>query len=192
MNIKIELLQDTIFGSGVVTPEGYSSIIYDDNGFPYLRGSTLKGVLREEMTNYLSWTGGNESEIIRLFGTGGKALDDDKKLYISDCVIPHDIKQEVYNMYSSFENSFNHNLKIFKDDIFEAFTTLRTFTALENGLAKDGSLRTVRCIKKGVIFCGHIDCDKQSEELITEVLGCVKWLGSMRSRGFGKVKITVM
>ena len=76
-----------------------------------------------------------------------------------------------------------------KWEITEAFTDIRTFTSLENGMAKEGTLRTARCVKKGLNFYGWCICDERDTELVKTVLKLIKWAGTMRSRGFGKVKI---
>ena len=48
VKIKMTLLSDTIFGNGVSIPGGEDiSVLTDENGFPYYKGSSLKGVFRE-------------------------------------------------------------------------------------------------------------------------------------------------
>ena len=71
------------------------------------------------------------------------------------------------------------------------FTYTRDFTSLENGMAKEGSLRQCRCVKSGFHFYGTCVCDAQDAELVKEVLGLIKWVGTMRNRGFGEVSICV-
>ena len=62
MKIKMQLLSDVIFGSGVSVPGGEDiSVLCDKDGFPYYKGSTFKGVFREELERYLQWT--EEKEI---------------------------------------------------------------------------------------------------------------------------------
>ena len=105
----------------------------------------------------------------------------DKKLKISDFNISDNIKKIILS-------SDNIN----SEEILASLTYIRTFTSIENsGISKIGSLRNARCIKKGLIFLGDIDVDESYEELVSEVLKCIKWLGSMRTRGFGNVKISV-
>ncbi|MBQ5816534.1 MAG: hypothetical protein IIW33_03620, partial [Oscillospiraceae bacterium] len=47
----------------------------------------------------------------------------------------------------------------------------------ENGVAKEGSLRTARCISSGITFVGEIRCSAADEEFIKEILSLVKWVG---------------
>ena len=50
MKIKMELLSDAIFGNGMSVPGGEDiSVLRDMYGFPYYKGSTFKGVFREEL-----------------------------------------------------------------------------------------------------------------------------------------------
>mgnify|MGYP000945570352 CR=1 FL=1 len=193
MKVKIELLSDTIFGSGISVPGAEDiSIQYDSDGFPYLKGSTFRGVFKQEFINYLYWidedTEKNYIIVEKLFGKIGYAdsiANDedyiDKKLKISDFNISDNIKKIILS-------SDNIN----SEEILASLTYIRTFTSIENsGISKIGSLRNARCIKKGLIFLGDIDVDESYEELVSEVLKCIKWLGSMRTRGFGNVKISV-
>ena len=52
--LKIKLLSDSTFGRG----DGVAGLIdqeveHDSSGFPYLRGRTVKGLLREECDNLI-------------------------------------------------------------------------------------------------------------------------------------------
>ena len=76
--------------------------------------------------------------------------------------------------------------------VTDIFTNIRTLTSMtEEGIVKEGSLRSLRCVNKGLYFYSEILCKKEDEKTISEILSMIKWIGSMRNRGFGKVKITV-
>ena len=76
-------------------------------------------------------------------------------------------------------------------DVRDALTNVRTFTAMdEGGMVKQGSLRMARCVNKGLVLYSTVDvARKEQEETVKEVLGMIKWIGTMRNRGFGKVLI---
>lgn len=194
MKIRLELLSDTIFGSGRSIPGAEDiAILHDKDGFPYLKGATFKGVLREEAENYLNWLQmskefeKNSDKQIQenprqwletRFGKGGMDMADNSYLItVSDFTLPSDIRRMVKEEHAAPE---------------EIFTSLRTFTKLKDGIASDGSLRIARCINKGFVFYGDIRCHTGDEELLTDIIGCMKWMGSMRTRGFGRVKVTVL
>lgn len=57
MKIQMKLLSDTIFGNGRSLPgEEDISVLSDENGFPYYKGGTFKGIFREELSQYLALT----------------------------------------------------------------------------------------------------------------------------------------
>lgn len=186
MKIKMHLLSDTIFGSGMSVPGGEDiSILHDAQGFPYYKGSSLKGIFREEMRRLLLLQGispeDTEKQITVLLGIPGDDGDDDEKLFFSELTIPEPVKKAV-----------RAEIGDSPEKILDAFTSLRTFTALEEGgTVKKESLRTARCASKGAWYFGEIRCPAESEKLVREVLAWIKWIGSMRNRGFGSVRISI-
>ena len=54
VKVTMRLLSDTIFASGNSVPGGEDiALRLDSEGKPFLPGSTLKGLLRESLENYL-------------------------------------------------------------------------------------------------------------------------------------------
>ena len=86
--VHIKLLSDAIFGSGMSMPGGEDiCILTDSNGFPYMKGSTLKGIFREELINYLDWCGQDqdtiELKVNDILGkSGSDEIDSDRTLQI--------------------------------------------------------------------------------------------------------------
>ena len=190
MKIKMQLLSDTIFGSGVSVPGGEDiSVLCDKDGFPYYKGGTFKGVFREELYRYLEWIGKEEAEIentvMRLLGKGGNGEEiTASKLLFSDFVLSDYVKEKILEEVGTGDGH--------AEIVTDLLTHTRTLTAIEeDGIAKEGSLRSLRCVNKGLYFYSSISCVPEDEALIRELLAMIKWLGSMRNRGFGKVKITV-
>lgn len=187
MKIKMTLMADTIPGNGESVPGGEDiSVLHDENGFPYYKGGTLKGIFREELTNYLAWTGGTEedfNELNVLLGRSGADEDNARKLRFSDLTLSENVRAAIMK-----EEIGGKHLS--PEDILDIFSYMRTFTALdEDGIVKDGSLRYARCLTKGLIFYGDITCAEEDEELVKEVLSLICAIGTMRNRGFGNVKI---
>ncbi len=167
MQVELELLSDAIFGSGYSIPAGEDiGVCRDAGGWPYLRGSTLKGLLRESLTDLLAWTGGTGETLDGIMGKEGWAGGrEERQIQLTDLTMADP-----------------------PGDPEECFS-LRSFTAMENGLAKDGSLRTAACIRQGIRFAGQLECSAGDEELIRQALSGIKWAGTMRSRGFGRVRL---
>lgn len=186
LTIQMHLESDAIFGNGMSIPGGEDiSVQTDGNGFPYMKGSTLKGIFREELINYLNWENNSPEKIKetvqRLTGeSGSDELDNSEKLIFSDLTLHPEVREVIFAEAGTIP------------EITNIFTYLRTFTSLENGLVKEGSLRSARCIKKGLNFYGTCCCDEKDKELVSNVLMMIKWAGSMRNRGFGKIGIKVV
>ncbi len=183
--IHIQLLSDAVFGNGMSMPGGEDiCILTDEKGFPYMKGSTLKGIFREELINYLEWTDMPEEEaaqtVRRLMGESGSDDSDQEGLMtFSDLMLHRKVMDAVNKENAS------------KQEVLEMFSYTRDFTSLENGLAKEGSLRRGRCIKKGLNFYAACSYGQADEELVKDVFALIKWIGSMRNRGFGKVAVKV-
>ena len=191
MKIRMQLMSDAIFGNGESIPGGEDiSVLSDENGFPYYKGGTFKGIFREEMGNYLAWTLSGEkenkikAELERLLGTGG-----DDNIYNTDKLVFSDFTLSDYvkgQMLAEIGTGQAYN-------VLNALSHVRTFTAMSpEGIVQEGTLRQCRCINKGLNFYSEIKCSQKDEQLVEDVLSMIKWVGTMRSRGFGKVKLTVV
>lgn len=192
MKIRMQLLSDVIFGNGMSIPGGEDiSVLCDENGFPYYKGGTFKGVFREALEQYLGWIGkgAGDSEALteRLLGKGGEDLvSRQDKLVFSDFHLSDYVKQQILREVEKEQECG-------AEKIFQALTHQRTFTALsEEGIVEKGSLRSCRCVNKGLNFYSQVECGHRDEELVKEVLSGIKWIGTMRNRGFGKVRLTVI
>lgn len=188
MKIKMELISDAIFGNGASIPGGEDiAVLSDEYGFPYYKGGTFKGVFREELNRYLNWTGLSKEEIenkvTELLGkSGDDSAVEEHKLVFSDFCISDAVKECV------IEETGQDN----PQEILDSLTHLRTFISIsEDGMVEKGSLRMARCVNRGLCFYSNISCRQEDGELVKEVLSLIKWIGTMRNRGFGKVKISV-
>lgn len=184
MKIKMELLSDAILGNGVSIPGGEDiSVLMDENGFPYYKGSTFKGVFRDECIKYLEWSGEPEDKVketieLLLGMNGDDRIVNSNKLVFSDFTLSPAVRSMVTKEIGNSEK------------ISASLTNLRTFTAIEDETVKEGSLRIARCVNRGLVFYSDVQCDASDIELIEAVLGMIKWIGSMKNRGFGKVRIS--
>ena len=142
LHVQMRLLSDTILGAGYSIPGGEDlAVCKDQNGYPYLKGSTLKGLLRESIENWLVWTGGCEADIDALMGASGwVGLTDSRRVQFSEF--------QMQNPPATPE---------------ECYET-RTFTSLTDaGTVESGTLRMAACIRRNAIFVGEIDCAGEDE-----------------------------
>lgn len=167
LRVTMELLSDTIFGSGFSIPGGEDiAVCRDDAGYPYLKGTTFKGLLRESLHNWLAWTDGEAAEADTLLGAEGwSGTADGRRVQLTELTLEQPPAPP--------------------EDCFST----RIFTSMENGVAKAGTLRMATCICAGARFVGEVTCSEEDAPLLTDALHAIKWAGTMRSRGFGRVWI---
>lgn len=193
--IKITLKSDICLASGY----SYAGIIdtdtcYDDFGFPYIPARRLKGCLKEaaEMISI------NSDNIGKLYGKNGGGFNERASLTIGNARI------EDYNLLSEYVN--NHKNIIEKERILDQYTSVKAQTRLENGVAKERSLRFTRIVNHYNPLNNNELCfysafsieseNKESENSLYEDLNkCAKALrhiGYNRNRGLGNVKCEVI
>lgn len=185
--LKMTLLSDAIFGNGMSVPgEEDISVLTDQQGFPYYKGSTFKGVFREEVGRYIVWNKQfQDLNLTELFGEGRPGADsagrEERKLVFSDFVLSPHVREVILS-------EIGDNPAV----ILESLSNMRAFTRIsENGTAAKGSLRYARCLNQGLVFYGAITCSENDIGFIEEVLQLVKWIGTLRNRGFGNVRVEV-
>lgn len=183
--MKIQLLSETLIGAA----EGYGAIIdkdtvFDEVGLPIIPGKRVKGILREQAdllknNGYLH----NQPEI--LFGAAGLTDKSVEYLSVSNFLLPD------YEMNNNYLKYLIHTNIISRSEVMEYFTTLRMMTSIEDGIAKDTSLRTFRVVKKGLIFTGELTFDPALIIDFKNIVSLTRRIGSMRNRGLGHVKCTL-
>lgn len=188
LNIKMKLLSDVVFGNGMSVPGGEDiAVLCDDKGFPYYKGGTFKGVFREELERYLGWTMEDEASasklVSELLGDSDAMELGEDKLVFSDFQLSDYVKKAMLDEIGSED----------KESVTAALTNVRAFTSIsDDGTAKVGSLRSLRCVNKGLYFYSQIRCDEKYVDTVKDVLALIKWIGSMRNRGFGKVLVEIV
>lgn len=171
--VTMVLLSDTIFGSGHSIPGGEDIAVRKDrNGYPFLAGETFKGLLRSEVENWLDWTQPERKEqvLLALFGESG-------------CWTGNNASSPVFVTPFALQNG-----PAAPEDCFSE----RAFTAMEQGIVKRGSLRLASCVLRGLCFSGTVTCETEDDSLLSlldSALRCIKFVGTNRNRGFGRVRV---
>jgi len=185
----MKLLSDAVFGNGISIPGGEDiSILCDRYGFPLYRGGTFKGIFREELTRYLEWSMDSKTEINekieKMLGKSGSMMTDDScRTVFSDFTLSGAVRTAILEEIGTDQ----------PDLVTGALSHLRTFTKItEDGMAEDGSLRICRCVNRNLVFYSQAYCPNEDISLVKDVLKLIKWVGSMRNRGFGKVQLSVL
>lgn len=94
------LYSDAIFGNGLSVPGGEDiSVLTDKEGFPYYKASSLKGIFREELSNYLYWEGNTTKQVNDILEekmgvSGDDRLDDQTKIRFTNFVLSDAVKEQ--------------------------------------------------------------------------------------------------
>ena len=191
MRIQIKLLSDLCTCSG----ETYNSIVdtdvtYDENGIPYIPAKRIRGCIREAGLEMLEFSLISQQEYEKVFGREGNqnSAFSLSNAYISGYEeVTEALQKTPFTELKSPQN------------VLEQYTATRTQTAvdLRTGVADKNSLRTIRVIRKGLIFEADCNWNKKTSENIfrSEILGqavsLVKHMGMSRTRGLGLVQMKI-
>lgn len=179
--LVIELLSDMCPASGEV----YNSLVdtdidYDSYGFPYLSAKRVKGCLRETAQILNEW--GKDIPIAEIFGKEGNERGN---LRLGSAKIEH------YQKYKNELDNYSDTKVKHPQNVLALHSYIRTQTAMENGVAKKGSLRVLRVLKKGLIFEAKAELDKKYEKDMEAICKSTRNMGVNRTRGLGEVKISI-
>lgn len=192
-NVQIQLLSDSLIGA----TEGYGAIIdkdsvFDEVGLPIIPGKRVKGILRDEtelLTKYKPIViqpkddGNNKTAIEILFGKAGLTDKNTKYLSVSNFVLREYEANKTYLKYLIQKGD------ITRSEVIAHFTTLRMMTRIDDdNIATETSLRTIRVLKKGLIFEGELSFDPHYLEDFRSIISLTRRIGSMRNRGLGNIQ----
>lgn len=207
--LRIELKSDMCVSNG----DSYNTMLdgdicYDDYGLPYIPAKRIKGILREaaEELRHIGGMTGETSFCIdtgRLFG-----LDDGGALQLSNARLTEPAGNGASWHYGDFVSDLTDAKKegheFHQQQVVSAFSYIRTMTKIdENGVAEDTSLRTLRVLKRGLVFEADAAVDLsfvkndgtvRFEDLKKDLELCCKafrHMGLHRTRGLGEVTVSL-
>jgi hypothetical protein len=203
--LKMLLLSDTTFGRG----DGVAGLIdqeveHDINGFPYLRGRTLKGLLSEECDNLISvlsepppfrWIKAAE----HLFGIPGSTLGTISKMHVGEACLPPDLRREVGLQLDQERDreQRGQERRLTESDVLASLTTIRRQTSIdpEDGAPVEHSLRSSRAILRDFCFTAQLLFEEKPTADMVALLAvstlALRRVGSVRNRGRGHVRCTL-
>lgn len=209
MKLKIELLSDLCTYSG----ETYNSsvdidVVYDPYGFPYIPARRIKGCIREALIELVEMQCKVEAKkkdmadpsyilidgkmFERLFGKEGNKHS---AFSISNACL-----ENYLNKIDTLMSAKGH-LDISPQKVLDLYTYTRSQTAvdMEKGTAEKNSLRTMRVVKKGLVFEAELTwtdetMTDESEEfqVLQAAASMVKHMGVGRTRGLGLVHLELL
>lgn len=176
INYKIEFFTDWNCSNGLTGNADIDiSALRDNDGFPYVPGKTVKGLLRDAAGNL-----GISGEI-EIFGSE-KAKDKNKRdenLQGSAFFSNAELKGEIRDALKNDEKK--------KACLFREIAS--TMIDKKTGVAKDKSLRKIEVVVPLTLF-GTIECEDGHKADLLKCMKFIKRLGIERNRGLGRCEMT--
>lgn len=190
--IRITLKSDLCAGSGYA----YSGLVdsdicYDGQGIPFIPARRIKGCLRDTAASVLGAVVDKDS-VTRLFGVSGDSKA--RGIFVDNaCVQGH---EEIAREIDQINRHFGKTV-ISPQNVLEAFSHVQAQTSMDNGVAKENSLRYTRVTNRfspldgqEMVFIAPVsipDDDKLQEDL-GSIVRATRNIGYKRNRGCGSVR----
>ena len=197
MKIEIELLSPLQLSSGREDIIHDSDAVHDSYGVPYFPGKRLKGLLYESAMELVEMGAKfNKRDIDILFGNIGETRIRIDNFYLKGSTEAEDAEdaEKIRSSWSYLENKYP---EIFNtENVWQSYTEVRHQTKIDEatGTAEDKSLRNMRVVQKGLYFIGDIyllagaNRINDDENIVEQALLNLRFAGSKRNRGFGRIK----
>jgi hypothetical protein len=188
--LTVALRSDTTFGRG----EGLAGLVdveieHDEDGWPFIGGRALKGLLVEEWANLRFALGEDtlwDDEATHLFGTSGAALGKGAaQMHVGSATLPLDLRAAVTHAKK----------KTAPAEVLASLTTIRKQTSIqsETGAPEEGSLRAMRVLLRGTPLIARLDFPSAPNEralaLLAACVLAVRRGGTARNRGRGRLSL---
>lgn len=184
LELRIELKSDMCCGTGTGDGVRFDTVSsYNQYGLPYIPGKRLKGLLREQAEFLRDCSAIEQTLIDKIFGNGEHAgtLTVNNAELIGANENLRDLEQ-LFNEEPGLYNPLT---------VQEVYTVARHSTAMEHGVAKPHSLRTIGAVPSGNIFITYLYLDggetNEQLELLTKCAKLLRHIGLNRTRGLGEV-----
>lgn len=189
--LRIELLSDTMMGSGMAVPGIIDSDIrYDEYGLPYMNAKTLKGHIREQMELLQAYDAEYATiDIGALLGSDDKAAEKKLgKLRFSKVCLSEGVQE-------TLKDAIRKGI-VTKLEILNAITVIYVRTKINAlGVVENHSLRKERELRKGLKFESAIYGENLSNEekaLLKDAVKAIKHIGMHKSKGKGVVSCRIL
>jgi len=190
LKVRLEFLSYWQTGSGEGLRPDLDAVCHRDaDGLPFFPGRTFKGLWREAMQVAEGYSHLPKEMTAQLFGTGDysprpgtSAWQTESMLYFSDLVLEPEIRRWLCRE----ENKLN------RQELFRSVA----FTALDNGVARKGSLRNIEvCIPltlHGTVSLPKPTKNKEWKDHLRKTAGLIRAAGYRRHCGLGRCQVRVI
>lgn len=171
MKYQIIFFSNWHCGSGLAAGADVDTLVIKDrDGLPYVPGRTIKGLLREAVTEL----GYAEDCIVKVFGYAGERSNITGCASFSNAVLPEQEAKEIIKGQLA-------------SHLYQTFAS----TAIDdNGIAKDNSLRKIETVVPCTLYGTISGIEGSDENMIAEAMSYIKRMGTGRTRGYGRCKIS--
>jgi hypothetical protein len=185
MSLRLEIRIDGYWISSSGRGQGYlhdAETVLDVDGFPYLPGRHLRGLLREAVRLLDDWGAVEPGALSRLFGEGGRAAAQRGGLTVTNAELAPALRGAIER----------------PETLFDTLSLTRMNAA---GVADTGSLRVLRvalpmtlwaeldwAAAEATVSDGEEPWDWKA--VVTEALPLIRAVGAHRNRGLGRALVT--
>lgn len=168
-----------------------------EHGLPVIPAKRIKGCLLDSGKELLDHGFVRREVVNHLFGQPGHSIS--SKLHVESGYlyqVPGAFleQEEILTLedYELIQKELEYQNDLNIQMILSTFTRLRTRTAMDiNGVAEGGTLRTMRVVKKGLVFRARLevdgDLDVEEYQLLEWCVKGTRHIGLGVTRGFGEV-----
>jgi CRISPR/Cas system CSM-associated protein Csm3 (group 7 of RAMP superfamily) len=216
MILRLKLRSATTFARG----DGVAGLVdreveHDEDGFPFLRGRTLKGLLREAAEEVVfalrHQSDGTDWQQVKksLFGHEGSGLTGQGHLQVGDARLPAAIRRLFVDEMERQKNDRQlRQDKLSPHDVLESLTGVRRQTAMNPYGAPDhATLRSMRVILRETVFESELtfaprptgegeepstEPTEDEQTLLAAAALALRAAGTGRNRGRGWVQATLI
>lgn len=197
--LEVAALSPLHLGSGRADVNVDAEVVHDRAGLPYFPGKRLKGLIYEsalevlEMSELAGLNLFTEEEMEELFQHN---VQSDTQLTIPNLHLASE--EAVRQMEEDWLYLQQHYPDLVSaQDVLSLYTSLRYQTMIdrETGTAAETSLRNIRVVDEGLVFCGTVRLKRGTRKKLTILALALRNLsqaGMKRNRGFGRISCAML
>ena len=197
--LEVAALSPLHLGSGRADVNVDAEVVHDRAGLPYFPGKRLKGLIYEsalevlEMSELAGLNLFTEEEMEELFQHN---VQSDTQLTIPNLHLASE--KAVRQMEEDWLYLQQHYPDLVSaQDVLSLYTSLRYQTMIdrETGTAAETSLRNIRVVDEGLVFCGTVRLKRGTRKKLTILALALRNLsqaGMKRNRGFGRISCAML
>jgi CRISPR/Cas system CSM-associated protein Csm3 (group 7 of RAMP superfamily) len=183
---KITFYSEWHCGSGLSAGSDIDALVVKDaEGFPYIPGKTLKGLLKEAAVEMIQLKGENHGQsdfIKKLFGYFDEKPVGESKIHTKGSAFFSNAELNVGLRNEAKEKNLTDFL----------YRDIASTSIEENGIAKAHSLRRMETVIPCELVATINGVDNEYEDDLIKCLKYIKRLGQNRNRGLGRCTFTII